>query len=273
MNIKQLWSISAVFALFISAKMLDFGQESVEHKTKLEIEGSSDSLSIAQSDEQAEYLAHSPYIANLHFAHEYLPLGDKQVENKMLQHLNDYSYDRVRSYRMHALAETALPIVEEILLSYGIPADFKYIPMVESGFTKNTTSPKGASGYWQFMPATARSYGLTVNDEVDERQDLIKSTHAAARYIKALNQEFDNWVLTAAAYNVGSGSLRRAMNTQAEENYFKLRLNRETASYVYRLISAKEIIENPDKHGYEAAEKKNLTAQATSRSMPGKASS
>lgn len=264
MNKKQLWSIGAVFALFITTKMLDFGQEMVEHNTKLEVIGSLDSLPVTWSDDQAEYLAHSPYIANLHFAHEYLPLGDKQVENKMRQHLNDYSFDRVRSHRMHELAETALPIVEEILLSYGIPADFKYIPMVESGFTKNTTSHKGASGYWQFMPATARAYGLTVNEEVDERQDLIKSTHAAARYIKALNQEFDNWVLTAAAYNVGSGSLRRAINSQAEDNYFKLKLNRETGSYVYRLISAKEVIENPHRHGYEVAERRQLTARALS---------
>jgi len=254
-------SISAVFALLITTKMVDFGQYQVEGKTKSEVSGSENSLPDRWSAEQAEYLAHSPEVANLHFAQEYLPLGDKHVEEKMLQHLKAYSYDRVRSYRMHEIAETALPIVEEILLSYGIPADFKYIPMVESGFTKHVTSHKGASGYWQFMPATARAYGLTVNDEVDERQDLIKSTHAAARYIKALNQEFDNWVLTAAAYNVGSGSLRRSINSQGEENYFKLKLNRETASYVYRLISTKEVIENPDRHGYEAVEKRILTAQ------------
>ena len=260
MNIKQLVSISAVFVLLISARFVDFEPAKAGDKTQKGIIKTADSTLLAPSAEGPEYLAHSPYIANLHFANEYLPLGDKKVENRMQQHLKDYSFEQVRTHRMHNLAEKSLPLVEEILVSYGIPADFKYIPMVESGFSQNATSPKGASGYWQFMPATAVAFGLKVNEEVDERHDLIKSTHAAARYILALYKEFDSWVLTAAAYNVGSGSLRQSMAKQNEDNYFKLQLNRETSAYVYRLISAKEIIENPGRHGYEA-EEKVLTAQ------------
>lgn len=256
MNRKQLVTITALFGLLLGTKVVDYHRFSQEEQLKPSQACTSCQFGHqAPAKEQAEYLAHPPYISNLHFAREYLPLGDQQIVNKMRQHLKDYSFDQVRSHRMHELAEKKLPIVEEILTSYGIPADFKYIPLVESGLTSHVTSAKGASGYWQFMPATARAFGLIVNDEIDERQDLVKSTHAAAKYILALYKEFENWTLAAAAYNVGSGSLRNTIRHQAEDNYFKLRLNRETSAYVYRLISVKEVIENPDRHGYYAGQK------------------
>lgn len=251
MNRKQLLTVTALLGLLLGTKLVDYyrfsqGEKPQQGVACSQCHPSHQALAVTK----AEYLAHPPYISNLHFAREYLPLGDQQIVSKMRQHLKDYSFEQVRTYRMHELAGRKLPIVEEILASYGIPADFKYIPLVESGLTSNATSIKGASGYWQFMPATARAFGLTVNEEVDERQDLVKSTHAAARYILALYDEFENWTLAAAAYNVGSGSLRNTIRHQAEDNYFKLKLNRETSAYVYRLISVKEVIENPTRHGY-----------------------
>jgi len=259
MNKKQVLSFSVVFALLVTAKMLDF-------ETKQDLKGSvivEDSTDAASPQNRINPLANSPYFTSLHFAYEYLPLGDVQIEQKMMSFLEDYSYQRVRSYHIHDKAIKSLPKVAEILESYGIPQDFKYIPLIESGFSKNTTSHKGASGYWQFMPATATAYGLVVNDEVDERQDLVKSTHAAARYILSLYEEFGNWTLAAAAYNVGSGSLRNTIEKQGEENYYKLKFNRETAAYVYRLISMKEILEHPDRHGY--TQEKALVASMVHR--------
>ena len=123
------------------------------------------------------------------------------------------------------------------------------MPLVESGL-KSGTSPKGASGYWQFMPQTARDFGLRVNSELDERQNMERSTIAAAKYLKSLYKEFGSWTLAAAAYNIGEGGLRKQISRQNQDNYFKMSLNRETASYVYKLISMKEIIENPTRHGY-----------------------
>src|SRR5690606_22891669 len=124
-------------------------------------------------------------------------------------------------------------------------------PLIESDMNPGVTSHKGAGGYWQFMPATARLYGLTVNETVDERKDLIKSTDAAARYIKSLYKEFGDWTLVAAAYNVGIGNLKSSIRKQGTSDYFKLKLNQETGAYVYKLVSVKQVIENPNKHGFK----------------------
>ena len=141
------------------------------------------------------------------------------------------------------------------------------MPLVESGL-QGGTSPKGASGYWQFMPQTARDFGLKVNTELDERQNIRKSSIAAAKYIRSLYREFNSWTLAAAAYNIGEGSLKRQMHKQSQDNYYKMRLNRETASYVYKLISMKEIIENPTRYGYNNRASRLLAnANAESKSL------
>lgn len=245
---KQIFCCGAIFSFLLFAKWTDGTSKEITGIVQAhEYQPSRDIIpSFAEADPERK----KAYLASLHFAHEHMPFGDQQINSKMMRHLTKYSFQQIRSYHIHDQALKSLPVVEEILVSYGIPADFKYIPLVESGFTKNITSHKGASGYWQFMPATAQAFGLKINDEVDERQDLIKSTHAAAKYIKALYKEFDSWLLAAAAYNVGGGNLRKEMNRQNEDNYFKLKLNRETSDYVYRLISVKEIIEHPTFHGY-----------------------
>lgn len=193
------------------------------------------------------------------FADEKVPLHNKKVSLKMSRYLKANSFKHIQTDRLHHTAARWFPVIEPILKRHGIPEDFKYVPLVESGLLGGT-SPKGASGYWQFMPQTARTYGLRVNKSIDERQDLKKSTVAACRYLRSLYKEFNNWTLVAAAYNIGENSLRQQMTAQGHRNYFKMRLNRETASYVYKLVSMKEIIENPLKYGY-AARNKNLLAQ------------
>ena len=190
-----------------------------------------------------------PYFNSLSFANETLPLGDKQIKSKMFAHLQAHSFENLNTSKLHRKAEKWFPVIEPILIKYGIPLDFKYMPLVESGL-KSGTSPKGASGYWQFMPQTARDFGLKVNAGIDERQNIQKSTVAAAKYLRSLYKEFGSWTLAAAAYNIGEGSLKRHIYKQKQDNYFKMKLNRETASYVYKLISMKEIIENPTRYGY-----------------------
>ncbi|WP_316823586.1 lytic transglycosylase domain-containing protein [Pedobacter gandavensis] len=190
-------------------------------------------------------------MADLKFAEEALPLGDAIVERKMEKALAKFSYSNLQTNRLHSKAAEWFPVIEPILAAYGIPEDFKYMPLVESGL-KSGVSPKGAAGFWQFMPGTARSYGLKVNSKVDERNNLRKSTIAAAKYIKELYGIFDNWALVAAAYNVGDNHMRRQISKQKQDNYFKMKLNSETASYVYKLISMKQIMEYPDQYGYKA---------------------
>lgn len=190
-----------------------------------------------------------PYFNTLSFANETLPLGDKRIKSKMNAYLKAHSFENLNTSKLHRKAKKWFPIIEPILSKYGIPADFKYMPLVESGLDGGT-SPKGAAGYWQFMPQTARDFGLKVNAGTDERHNIHKSTVAAAKYLRSLYKEFGSWTLAAAAYNIGEGKLKRHIDHQKQDNYYKMKLNRETASYVYKLISMKEIIENPTRYGY-----------------------
>ncbi|WP_214072879.1 lytic transglycosylase domain-containing protein [Mucilaginibacter sp. dw_454] len=182
------------------------------------------------------------------FANETLPANTK-VYRKMQYSLTKHNYRNIQSHILQIKAGKIFPVIEPILLAYGIPLDFKYLPLVESGL-KEGTSAKGAAGIWQFMPGTARTYGLKVGHGVDERLNLRKATIAACRYIRDLHNEFKNWTLTAAAYNNGSIKLAKAMRSQSEGNYFRMKLNRETGNYVYNLIAMKAVIDHPGQYGY-----------------------
>ena len=184
------------------------------------------------------------------FANEAIPINDARVNRALRRSLEKHNYKHVQSDILQTKARELFPIIEPILKVYGIPDDFKYIPLVESGLCEGTSS-KGARGLWQFMPGTARTYGLKVRKGIDERLNVRKSTIAACKYIKELYVEFNSWTLAAAAYNNGSIKLERAISRQNEDNYFLMHLNRETASYVYNLIAMKAIISQPGKYGYK----------------------
>lgn len=196
-------------------------------------------------------------MARLSFASETLPLGDKKVERKMKKTLNAHNFQNTQTYILQRRAKEWFPIIEPILKKYKIPNDFKYVALVESGY-KSGVSSAGAAGVWQFMPGTARSFGLKVGHGVDERYDLRKSTIAACKYLKEMHGTLKSWTLVAAAYNVGDNRIKKRINSQNQDNYFKLKLNKETGIYVYKLISAKQIIEHPLLYGYE--NKKELLA-------------
>lgn len=237
---KHLIPLAVIFGLLVMAKVFAYKLPTkVENLKKDNYTNRTDT-----TDEQVFS------IAQLEFAEESLPIGDKKVNTKMKKTLASFSYGSLQTTRLHKKATEWFPIVEPILAAYGIPNDFKYIPLVESGL-KSGVSPKGAAGFWQFMPGTARMYGLKVNKRVDERYNLKKSSIAAAKYLKELYDTFGSWTLVAAAYNVGDGHMRRQINNQRQDNYFKMKLNRETSLYVYKLISVKEILENPKRNGYK----------------------
>lgn len=193
--------------------------------------------------------SYDPYLNTLSFASETLPIADERVQWRMQKALKSLRFKTLRSHKLHQKAKKMFPVITPILNRYGIPEDFKYIPLVESGLHSGT-SHKGASGIWQFMPHTARAFGLKVNGAIDERQQLEKSSIAAAKYLRSLYREFKSWTLVAAAYNIGGNKLKRIIRAQDHANYFQLKLNRETASYVYKLVAMKEIIENPSRYGY-----------------------
>lgn len=141
------------------------------------------------------------------------------------------------------------PIVEKILAQQGIPDDFKYLAVAESGL-RNLRSTAGAKGYWQFMKPAAVEMGLEINDDVDERQHIEKSTLAACKYIKSLYKRFGTWTNAAGSYNVGPTSFAKSMTEQGESSFYDLNLNEETSRYIFRIIAIKEILANPTDFGF-----------------------
>jgi hypothetical protein len=141
------------------------------------------------------------------------------------------------------------PVIEPILAESGLPDDFKYLAIIESGLSQ-VVSPAGAAGFWQFMKSTAPAYGLTVNNQMDERYHVEKSTRAACQYLLESKEEFGSWALAAASYNMGRAGVQRALQTQGVESYWDLHLNDETARYVFRMLAIKTIFENPEAFGF-----------------------
>jgi membrane-bound lytic murein transglycosylase D len=140
------------------------------------------------------------------------------------------------------------PVIEKILKEHRLPDDLKYLALAESNLT-NARSPMGAAGFWQFTRASGLQVGLIINDEIDERLDPVKSTHAACKYLKRLYNYFGSWSSAAAAYNLGETALYFAFRNQRVNSYYDLKLNRETAGYLYRIIALKDLVEHTKKYG------------------------
>jgi hypothetical protein len=142
-----------------------------------------------------------------------------------------------------------LPIMKDIFKNEQVPEDLVYIAVIESGL-KNVTSPRGAKGFWQFMEATAKEYGLEVNHQMDERYHVEKSTRAACQYLRNAHDKFGSWILAAAAYNRGINGIAENLERQKVKSYFDLSLNNETARYIFRILAVKLVFENPANYGF-----------------------
>jgi len=139
------------------------------------------------------------------------------------------------------LKDYYFPMIEDIFDSYGIPVELKYMAVIESALNPNAVSRAGATGLWQFMYSTGRSYGLTINSIVDERRDPVKATHAAARFMKDLYNIYNDWVLVIAAYNCGPGNVNKAIRRSGnKKDYWEIfyRLPRETRGYMPGYVAA-----------------------------------
>lgn len=136
------------------------------------------------------------------------------------------------------------PTIEPILRQEGVPAELSAIVLVESGGQITALSPKGARGVWQFMPGTARRYGLVVTAERDERIEVVKSTRAAARYLRDLHQQFGDWKLAFAAYNAGEQTVEHAAARTGHRNFSSIQraLPQETRNYVPAVLNAMQIL-------------------------------
>jgi hypothetical protein len=142
-----------------------------------------------------------------------------------------------------------LPQISNIITSYGLPEDFKYVAVAESNLDNSAVSNKGAAGFWQFTETTAIELGLEVNEEVDERYHPIKSTEAACKYFKRAYKKFGSWTAATASFNRGINGLERAFKNQNVNSYYDLALNDETSRYMFRIVAIKDLLKNPRKYG------------------------
>ncbi|MFN4146026.1 MAG: lytic transglycosylase domain-containing protein [Runella sp.] len=189
----------------------------------------------------------------IRFCNEPLPIYQNQVLRHFesaLRHTASMTAPQIRTR-----ATYFFNTIEPILAQYQIPLDFKYLCIVESTFSATAMSPKGAYGYWQFMPHTARAMGLVVNDEIDERENLVKSTHAACRYFLDLYRELGSWSMVAAAYNAGPTKVKAFLARHGKHtSYYHLRISPENQRYLYRVLAAKELLSRPEVYAKVFAE-------------------
>ena len=192
-----------------------------------------------------------PIPDSVSFAGERMPLDQFDVREALDRELLSNAYFHSQTIRYIKLAPRYFSIIEPILKEKGIPDDFKYLAVAESGFNPRAESPANAIGFWQFLKSTAQDYGLEINSEIDERYNVQKSTYAACDYLNDAYDLYGSWTMVAASYNAGMNGVNRQIVRQKTENYYDLLLVEETQRYVYRIVALKLILENPGKYNFK----------------------
>jgi membrane-bound lytic murein transglycosylase D len=193
----------------------------------------------------------------LTFAGEEVPMEYYDVRESLDRELLSTVYFHSQTIRYIKNMPRYFSIIEPILKSNGIPEDFKYLSVAESGFDPKAVSPAKAVGLWQLLESAARENGLEINAEVDERYHIEKSTVAACRILKSAYQKYGSWSLVAASYNGGRAGLDQKIAAQKVKNYYDLLFVEETSRYVFRILALKMVMEDPEKYGF-MIEKKQL---------------
>jgi len=202
-------------------------------------------------NEESKNLWHAPAIPDqLSFAGEEVPMQRWDIREKFDKEylLNFYSPGAI--IYLSKLANRNFPVISARLKANGVPDDFKYLCIAESNMQSWALSKAGAVGYWQFMDNTAPGYGLETTSQVDQRQDLERSTDAACKYLKQAYAKFGNWTAAAASYNCGQGGYNAHSTFQRTTNYYDLYLPEETNKYIFRILTFKYLLENSAKLGF-----------------------
>jgi hypothetical protein len=186
----------------------------------------------------------------LDYCGERVPLEDPDVRERMEREMLSVLADPHQVILWIKRSRQTLAPIEAALRVHGLPPDLKYVAVAESSLRPHAGSSKGAMGYWQFIEPTGRKYGLRVDSEKDERRSLLASTEAALAYLKELRQIFGSWTLAVAAYNMGENGLRNDISQQNVRDYYRLYLPLETQRYVFRILTAKLILEHPETYGF-----------------------
>ena len=183
------------------------------------------------------------------FAGEEIILDEDDLIERMDKEFLVNTYWQSNTILLIKRANKYFPQIEKILIEEGVPTDFKYLALIESGLD-NVTSPRGAKGFWQIMKTTGKEYGLEINSNVDERYNLNLSTRLACKYLKKAKDKFGTWTLAAAAYNRGINGVQNEITKQNQTTYENILFGEETKRYVFRIIALKNIVESPESFGF-----------------------
>lgn len=211
--------------------------------------------------------------AAMTFAGEAVPLDRWDVRERLDRELLFNYHNKPHILYTIKLANRYFPIIEERLKANGVPDDFKYLCVAESNLVATAISKAGAVSFWQFMNGTAPNYNLSVNQQVDQRYDIRKSTDAACRYLKQAYARFGSWTAAAASYNCGMGGYNSHASYQRTQHYYDLHLPEETSRYIFRILTFKHLMSNADELGFHLAEEDKYQPIASrevtvSRSIP-----
>jgi hypothetical protein len=193
-------------------------------------------------------------IGQMSFCGEKVPMEYPEVRERFEKEFLLTLWDRPQVILWLKRSSRYFPAVEEMLKESAMPLDLKYLAVAESALLPHAGSRKGAVGFWQFMPATGRKYGLTINARVDQRRNLQASTRAAIRYLKDLHEQFGSWSLAVAAFNMGEEGLMAEILEQGVKDYFRLYLPQETQRFLFRILSVKLLVENPGTYGFHLSD-------------------
>ena len=191
----------------------------------------------------------------LDFCGERVPLEIQEVRERLEKELLLSLWDRPQVVLWLKRSRRYFPIIEGLLKDGGLPNDLKYVAIAESALRPHAGSKKGAVGFWQFMRDTGKKHGLTIDRYVDERRNLFASTRAAIRYFRFLRDTLGSWTIAAAAYNLGEEGIRAEMLEQETDDYYRLYLPLETQRFVFRILSAKMIMSNPEQYGFKLTDR------------------
>ena len=193
----------------------------------------------------------------LTFAGEDVPMEYFDVRESLDRELLSTVYFHSQTIRYIKNMPRYFSIIEPILKANGVPEDFKYLCVAESGFDPKAYSPSKAAGFWQLLESTAKENGLEVNAEVDERYHIEKATEVACRMFKSAYQKYGSWALVAASYNGGRYGLDQKITQQKVKSYYDLLFVEETTRYVFRILALKMVMEDPEEYGFKV-DKKDL---------------
>lgn len=243
----------ALFSLFMGV-IITVGSVAVSHFFSSTTTATAEDIS-HQEKFQRDYKIYSLNMPEtISLAGEEVPLQLVDIRERLDRELLVNTYWQSNTLLYIKRSKKWFPIIEPILKKNGVPEDFKYLALIESGLTQ-VVSPAGAVGFWQIMEGTGKDLGLEINSEVDERYHVEKATEAACEYLKDAYEQFNSWTLAAASYNMGRNGLNRQLNKQMVNDYYDLLLNEETGRYVFRILAAKTILSQPEDFGFNYRQK------------------